>query len=602
MSYSLTLKTDRSEFSVPLYPEPPDLLGDSLPIDRDETHIILSKSEYTLTIPELKEDCGIRILLNDAVPRDDENCGKLDGEGKGRLQNGEICVGRMFDDVWGFVQLRITLYPDSPQKQELFSEFIRVQTSRTDSNAFLQMAEYVYQSLPPLLVSNGEKRSKVETELRRAAITTLDLQLNLIRRTISVYRKQRSFFRESAVVKTDREYTVDDARRLQRLTPESLRYAAVHPEQLTAAGGQQGIQVRRGIYLPQKILMERNALVWDTEENRAVLGFLPLLVREIQAYEELIADALKEKTENTDFRLLKNGGFEPSAYLKEKKEELPQLRQQLKALTISYEDVFQMVAPKTMSRPRPTAVFRSVPQYREIYDLITAWYRGVFDFSRQRFLLQCIGSSRLYESYVLVCFYRYFEREGYKISSYVQDWGEKCLIHNVFSFTSEDGKTTVTLYYEPVIRSNGESRIGLRRKSSGTYTPDYVLKIEKSDNVRTGYVICDAKFSSYDTTRMTRYPDIWSKYVNDISIVGAENHDRKKEEPAPVCIVYGEYQEKDPVKTRFGETVLYEDGSEKYRPNAMIIPVSPALEDNEGAIGGMISELSKFILAADKTG
>lgn len=594
MDYSLTLKTDGREFTVPLYPEPPDLLGDTLPIDRDETHIILSKSEYTLTIPELKEDRGIRILLNDAVPKFDENCRKLDSEGKGQLQNGEICVGRMFDDVWGFVQLHITLYPDQPQKQELYSEFICVQTSRTDSNAFLQMANYVYQGIPPLLVSNGEKRSKVETELRRAAITTLDLQLNLIRRTISVYRKQHSFFRESAVVRTDREYTVDDARRLQRLTPESLRYAAVHPEQLTAAGGSHGIRVRRGTYLPQKILMERNALSRDTEENRAILGFLPLLVREMQTYEELIEDALNDKAQSTDFRLLKNGGFEPSAYLKEKKEELPKLRQQLKALTVSYEDVFQMPAPKVMSRPRPTAVFRSVPQYREIYDLVTAWYRGVFDFSRQRFLLQCIGSSRLYESYVLVCFYRYFEREGYQISSYAQDWDERCLIHNVYTFTSEGGNTKVTLYYEPIIPSKGESETGLRRNSSGIYTPDYVLKIEKSDNLRTGYVICDAKFSSYDTTRTDHYPDVWRKYVNDITIIG-------KEEPAPVCIVYGEYQEKDPVKTRFGETILYEDGNEKYRPNAMIIPVSPALEDNEGAIGGMISELSKFILAADKT-
>ena len=602
MNYFLLIKqsdTGKNEFEIPLFPQPPDENGEKMPIDDDGGHLLNSKKEYRFAIKESGKVVSfqkIRVLVNSAVPYlAGEDYFPFDEDGIGKKapeDDGWLDVGRIFEDLWCFVQIHITLEPKGTESQELYSNYLRIESKHIHFEDFLEMADFVYQNVPELLVSNGALRSKVETDLRRTSASTLDLRLQLIRKIITVYQKECSFFRSNARVKTEKEYTVDDTSHLQQLSAETLFYITQHSEQLEKIDSSQGIQIGRGTYMPRRTLMVKNTFSTDTYENRAVLNFLSLLLNELRTIEKEIIDALSS-LENTEsnFVFLGKSEYVSKVFLeKEKDSTIPELKKKLNALILRYEAIFEIPSRKVMHCPKPTAIFCSVPQYREIFDLITSWYRGVFDFFRDRFLLQCIGSSKLYESYVLSCFYRYFKENGYRIKPYFTDWGTnpvtKKPIRNTYCFSKEN--ITVTLFYEPIIRNENAKDENYNmlpmscKKEEKCYTPDYVLKIKK-DDVDTRYVICDAKFSDYETTRQSRYPEAFRKYYEGISY-GSDNK-------APLCIVYGEYREGDPNRTLFGETRFYPGkANPKSIPNAAILPLAPTISRSSNEAWEKIKE------------
>ena len=69
-----------------------------------------------------------------------------------------------------------------------------------------------------------------------------------------------------------------------------------------------------------------------------------------------------------------------------------------------------------ITRPRPTAIFMSVPQHNRIYVRIHRWFRfGIYDFSKENFMLLFIKISSLYESYLLTKMLCYFRDRGYSL-------------------------------------------------------------------------------------------------------------------------------------------------------------------------------------------
>ena len=138
----------------------------------------------------------------------------------------------------------------------------------------------------------------------------------------------------------------------------------------------------------------------------------------------------------------------------------------------------------------------SVRPYRLIYDQIVRWFQfGIYDFSREDFILPMLQSNKLYEYYVLLKLFEYIQTKGYQIQSkdlYKYKYQNSALFNtvnlgkiksnNTFVFWRDDTSIELTLYYEPVIYSGisknvGENALSLFRNISFSYKKGETGKI-----------------------------------------------------------------------------------------------------------------------------
>ena len=104
--------------------------------------------------------------------------------------------------------------------------------------------------------------------------------------------------------------------------------------------------------------------------------------------------------------------------------------------------------------------------------------------------------------------------------------------NNTFVFTKQE--TKLTLFFQPVIFGNDSTINGIslyrntstnaqqdvRKKGGDSYTPDYMIKIEKSGI--TNYIILDAKFSTTENIRIHQLQELVYKYLFSISTLRIE--------------------------------------------------------------------------------
>ncbi len=106
------------------------------------------------------------------------------------------------------------------------------------------------------------------------------------------------------------------------------------------------------------------------------------------------------------------------------------------------------------------------------------------------------------------------------------------------TFVFENSKNKITLYFQPVIYGDDRAFNGLNifrntstnsrkdnNKKGKTYTPDYIIKAEYSDDSNqymADYIILDAKFSRPDNIRLHQLQELVYKYIFSISSLKEE--------------------------------------------------------------------------------
>ena len=103
------------------------------------------------------------------------------------------------------------------------------------------------------------------------------------------------------------------------------------------------------------------------------------------------------------------------------------------------------------------------------------------------------------------------------------------------TFVFDNGSTKLTLYFQPVVYGDSRAFNGLnifrntstnaKKENSNkgkTYTPDYIIKIEYSN--QTDYIILDAKFSTPENIRLHQLQELVYKYLFSISTLNETEH------------------------------------------------------------------------------
>jgi len=596
------------------------ILSDLNGSDRNELQLHKGKTLYTAenvleTKKSVKADIGYKcfiktdeILTDIAVYLNNEKQNIIVRDAEIDSMHGyEIVFGdygteqKIFKYCLGFIQFVIKVYDDNDESRLFHSDLASVLIPVSFNNdGIVKMLNYIYRNQNDLLcrqVTITDKGSDVSE-----AHDDFASQLVILEEVVGVYESNYGYFKANCKYKLEQVETVDRVDHLQYIDAKTVQYMAQHPEYLQRS--RSGINYGRQFFLPTKTMMLQNHMTKDIYENQVVLDFLKRVVTECGNLRRKI----KEYIKNVDTGKKREDEYIVSSYLiyqsaskllNQYDEKIRELKERLEVLYISYKQALGIEEMSGECVLRPTQIFLSVPQYNRVYLCMLKWNsKALYNFGKERTMLNFMNAPQIYECYVLAKLVNQFKAWGYQLeesSITAYDNGQRSVDYNN-TFIFNDGTTTITLYYEPIIYCEAVKNtygISLYRNNSVTlgdgdsinegfhYCPDYVIKAEANGKER--YVICDAKFSGYENVKNKLTPKLAFKYLYSISPL---------HENARVCgmnIFYGLFGRSQHISQNFHN---YQIGR-PISPYTYIIPMGEGMEweEQENNLNMMLSSL-----------
>lgn len=559
-----------------------------------------------LNCEDLNRIADVRVYVNDVLESSVYNNGRIYFPSRG------ISNRRIFLDRYGFAELSITLILVDGQECTLNSEYLPILVRREELNNSVEaMARFVYNNQEWLLL-NGELKPKKPSGLKENGYRSLATQILLAEEIAAIYESSYGYFKANSRFKLEKMSVIERLERIQYVTQGTLSYTATHPEYLRQVNSTQGIFIGNRVYQPQKTETVQNTRSYDIYENRVILAFLRNMIDSVQSLQGYCCNLLSKIPNDEDYssEYIYSSFFmfsETRKMIEDGKTQLEKLSEKFTYLWGMYSDILRIPLDQHIVPPRPTAIFLSVPQYNRIFVRIHQWFSfGIYNFSKEHFMLSFIKISALYESYLLAKFLCYFRDRGYSLESsrrcvypVSKRWKYKnTSVRN--TFVLKNGQKRITLYYQPVIFDTDQrsvNGIGLYRNNSISvyagneddcrqgghyYVPDFLIKIEENGDSQ--YMIVDAKFSDYSSVRRYYVKDLVFKYLFSISPI------EENELVCGLCIMYGKCKSKERLQTAYDKQIL---GTEIY-PFIEIFPLIEGI-DSAGQYEKMDRLLKKLL-------
>lgn len=559
-----------------------------------------------LNCEDLNRIADVRVYVNDVLESSVYNNGRIYFPSRG------ISNRRIFLDCYGFAELSITLILVDGQECTLNSEYLPILVRREELNNSVEaMARFVYNNQEWLLL-NGELKPKKSSGLKENGYRSLATQILLAEEIAAIYESSYGYFKANSRFKLEKMSVIERLERIQYVTQGTLSYTATHPEYLRQVNSTQGIFIGNRVYQPQKTETVQNTRSYDIYENRVILAFLRNMIDSVQSLQGYCCNLLNKIPNDEDYssEYIYSSFFmfsEIRKMIEDGKAQLGKLSEKFTYLGGMYSDILRIPLDQHIVPPRPTAIFLSVPQYNRIFVRIHQWFSfGIYNFSKEHFMLSFIKISALYESYLLAKFLCYFRDRGYSLESsrrcvypVSKRWKYKnTSVRNTFVLKNDQKR--ITLYYQPVIFDTDQrsvNGIGLYRNNSISvyagneddcrqgghyYVPDFLIKIEENGDSR--YMIVDAKFSDYSSVRRYYVKDLVFKYLFSISPI------EENELVCGLCIMYGKCKSKERLQTAYDKQIL---GTEIY-PFIEIFPLIEGI-DSAGQYEKMDRLLKKLL-------
>lgn len=559
-----------------------------------------------LNCEDLNRIADVRVYVNDVLESSVYNNGRIYFPSRG------ISNRRIFLDCYGFAELSITLILVDGQECTLNSEYLPILVRREELNNSVEaMARFVYNNQEWLLL-NGELKPKKSSGLKENGYRSLATQILLAEEIAAIYESSYGYFKANSRFKLEKMSVIERLERIQYVTQGTLSYTATHPEYLRQVNSTQGIFIGNRVYQPQKTETVQNTRSYDIYENRVILAFLRNMIDSVQSLQGYCCNLLNKIPNDEDYssEYIYSSFFmfsEIRKMIEDGKAQLGKLSEKFTYLWGMYSDILRIPLDQHIVPPRPTAIFLSVPQYNRIFVRIHQWFSfGIYNFSKEHFMLSFIKISALYESYLLAKFLCYFRDRGYSLESsrrcvypVSKRWKYKnTSVRNTFVLKNDQKR--ITLYYQPVIFDTDQrsvNGIGLYRNNSISvyagneddcrqgghyYVPDFLIKIEENGDSR--YMIVDAKFSDYSSVRRYYVKDLVFKYLFSISPI------EENELVCGLCIMYGKCKSKERLQTAYDKQIL---GTEIY-PFIEIFPLIEGI-DSAGQYEKMDRLLKKLL-------
>lgn len=559
-----------------------------------------------LNCEDLNRIADVRVYVNDVLESSVYNNGRIYFPSRG------ISNRRIFLDCYGFAELSITLILVDGQECTLNSEYLPILVRREELNNSVEaMARFVYNNQEWLLL-NGELKPKKPSGLKENGYRSLATQILLAEEIAAIYESSYGYFKANSRFKLEKMSVIERLERIQYVTQGTLSYTATHPEYLRQVNSTQGIFIGNRVYQPQKTETVQNTRSYDIYENRVILAFLRNMIDSVQSLQGYCCNLLSKIPNDEDYssEYIYSSFFmfsETRKMIEDGKTQLEKLSEKFTYLWGMYSDILRIPLDQHIVPPRPTAIFLSVPQYNRIFVRIHQWFSfGIYNFSKEHFMLSFIKISALYESYLLAKFLCHFRDRGYSLESsrrcvypVSKRWKYKnTSVRN--TFVLKNGQKRITLYYQPVIFDTDQrsvNGIGLYRNNSISvyagneddcrqgghdYVPDFLIKIEENGDSQ--YMIVDAKFSDYSSVRRYYVKDLVFKYLFSISPI------EENELVCGLCIMYGKCKSKERLQTAYDKQIL---GTEIY-PFIEIFPLIEGI-DSAGQYEKMDRLLKKLL-------
>lgn len=557
--------------------------------------------EFCLDGVDLSQIDSVCVYINDCY----ENCSYENGiiRFPGRRSSDR----RIFIDCYGFAEIALTLQLKDGSEISFRSEYLPVLVKKGQLNDSVKaMAQYVYSNQEDLLL-NGDPKPHDLASLKEHGYHSLMAQVILAEEIASVYERSYGYFKANSRFKIEKVASVDHIEKLQYVTPVTMQYIALHPEQLRRVNSTIGVRIKNRVYHPNKTLVIEDLRSRDIYENRIVVGFLRTMIFNVNNLIDNASTLLNSiPTENDQVgEYIYSSLFifaHTAKMLQECRDRLVTTKKKLEMLLQLYNGIMTVEAMDVQFIPKPTAIFMSVPQYSKIFVVISQWFSfGIYNFAKENYMLSFIKISALYESYVLAKFIRYFKSHGFE-----QVEATRCQypVPQRWQYKNTDCKNTfvfeapgkhITLYYQPVIYDSDRSNVngvGLYRNNTISlnhdnsderrgryYVPDYVVKAEVNGSEH--YIILDAKFSTLTTVKKDYIADLSFKYLFSISTIA---------EHKPVnglCIVYGQCGESNGLQS------VYDKQLAAISPFAEMLPLMEKINDanHESSIQRILAKI-----------
>lgn len=290
------------------------------------------------------------------------------------------------------------------------------------NNSVEAMARFVYNNQEWLLL-NGELKPKKPSGLKENGYRSLATQILLAEEIAAIYESSYGYFKANSRFKLEKLSVIERLERIQYVTQGTLSYTATHPEYLRQVNSTQGIFIGNRVYQPQKTETVQNTRSYDIYENRVILAFLRNMIDSVQSLQGYCCNLLSKIPNDEDYssEYIYSSFFmfsETKKMIEDGKTQLEKLSEKFTYLWGMYSDILRIPLDQHIVPPRPTAIFLSVPQYNRIFVRIHQWFSfGIYNFSKEHFMLSFIKISALYESYLLAKFLCYFRDRGYSLES-----------------------------------------------------------------------------------------------------------------------------------------------------------------------------------------
>ena len=445
---------------------------------------------------------------------------------------------------------------DQLETKRFYAERVRINIPEgEESDNIKAMADYLFSHYENYLTPPFGKRLGQRKLLPLEGESTWDLRLKALADIVKIYESQYAYFRSNARFKLSEKNQVDGFEKLHDFNASTAVYIATHPEELMPAPAGQGLRVGNKNYVPRHTLVRTDAKRFDVYENVTVLGFLRLLdltiSKDIETLDSLIQKCLVAENEVgyvLSTSVLMGQSFEK---LNSAKEQMQKVAQRLRTTYLYYCQALELpLITKAINRlPEFTPAFQNIPSYRLIYDVMHRWFKlGNPVLDRAEFLYSNVARSELYEHFVLVRILEALSKKGlqlvsssrYEYQRFPSMLFEQGNLANTFEFKSTSDDTTVTVYYEPVVKANGfgiENNVNVVRTSSlsldieapGTlnsnlsqtpyYTPDFLVCIRRivNDLPEERWFVADAKYSERRTVVKNYTVPLMFRYLFSMS-------------------------------------------------------------------------------------
>ena len=504
-------------------------------LDEIETIGIYSDEKYELEV--LCEGDGyknVQLYING----EQQNCEYHDGKLK-YVEGSRLNL----TDCLGYVEFSLTVETNNDRVIALYSNYYPVIINNSANNEKIaDMTSFIYEHFFDFFFE-GDRQSRVRQGVGDDYAPILENKISTMHEIINIYRENYGYFRANARFHMDQKEEVVSLEKVQYFSSKSLRYISAHPEVLKMSLTDVGIEYNHKHYYPEKIETEQFYYSKNIYENNIILGFLNTLVKETNDYISYLDETIA--TIPSTRRLDNVYMFSPTLLysgtrrvLEDQRKNLERIASDLNELLFQYESIFEIRAKALAEIPEATDIFLSVREYHLVFKKIQEWFNnGIYDFSRENYLLSFIRASQLYESYVLARLINDFQQLGFELTERVKfdyphptdsTYYRNTNICNTFYFDKNNRQ--FVLYYQPVVYMSehvGSNGVDLYRTTSVTisdyarftseryYLPDFAIRTTNGNTRH--YIILDAKYS--DNTQINRhiFRDLSFKYQVSIS-------------------------------------------------------------------------------------